>query len=335
MIIRRATIQDVSKIMKFIDVNWKQNYILGQDEDFFRWQFVEDDNVNFIIAEDEEEGELYGIQGYIPYSNSSTPDIAGSILKVLRTEDVLLGVKIVDNVNRFTNHRWCVSPGLSKRAMKMEKLKGYDIQKMEHFYWLNPLEEYKIAKIRRQPLRLDKNPSSKSVKLEIINDYARFDALLPDEYLMLSVPEKDKNYLKHRYFEHPVYDYFALGIREENRYPAFLICREVAFNGAKILKIVNFIGEEQYLAYIREPTEQFIKESGYEYIDFYLYGIDENFLREGGFEKIMENDDNVIPNYFEPFVQENIDIYFSKPKTENVRLYIGDGDQDRPTFTRS
>jgi hypothetical protein len=41
---------------------------------------------------------------------------------------------------------------------------------------------------------------------------------------------------------------------------------------------------------------------------------------------------NIIPNYFEPFVAENIDIYFFSNTNEKVYIFKGDGDQDRPNF---
>ena len=44
----------------------------------------------------------------------------------------------------------------------------------------------------------------------------------------------------------------------------------------------------------------------------------------------------VVPNYFEPFVNKNIDISVGYRKYNNikgnVRIFKGDGDQDRPTI---
>ena len=38
----------------------------------------------------------------------------------------------------------------------------------------------------------------------------------------------------------------------------------------------------------------------------------------------------IIPNYYEPFEQKNIDINFSTNIHEGFRMFKGDGDQDRP-----
>ena len=70
---------------------------------------------------------------------------------------------------------------------------------------------------------------------------------------------------------------------------------------------------------------------GYEYIDFYLYGIEDDILRDAGF--VLQDDDvNIIPNYFEPFVQKNISLDFYADSLEEIILFKGDGDQDRPNF---
>ncbi|EIA5267883.1 hypothetical protein LJ217_001634 [Campylobacter jejuni] len=46
--------------------------------------------------------------------------------------------------------------------------------------------------------------------------------------------------------------------------------------------------------------------------------------------KLLNKDENLIPVYFEPFVKENIDIYFAfKSKNKNYAIFKGDSDQDR------
>ena len=38
---------------------------------------------------------------------------------------------------------------------------------------------------------------------------------------------------------------------------------------------------------------------------------------------------NIIPNYFSPFIRENIDIYI-RYNDDSTRFFKADGDQDRP-----
>jgi hypothetical protein len=77
-----------------------------------------------------------------------------------------------------------------------------------------------------------------------------------------------------------------------------------------------------------------MKDKGHEYIDLLSMGLDEKIIFKAGFSKLnFEQNELVIPNYFDPFIQSNIKIrYFSDTKDlKNLRIYKGDGDQDRPS----
>ena len=71
-----------------------------------------------------------------------------------------------------------------------------------------------------------------------------------------------------------------------------------------------------------------------EYIDFYNAGIDDDDLRKSGFKRRIPNDNTVIPNYFEPFAKENVEISFviRLPAGKKYRVVKGDSDQDRPNI---
>ena len=51
--------------------------------------------------------------------------------------------------------------------------------------------------------------------------------------------------------------------------------------------------------------------------------------QKAGFVECAD-DTNIIPNYFNPFEQRNIDLYLVDPIIEGFRAFRGDGDQDRP-----
>ena len=64
--IRFAQENDIEDIMEFIDEHWKKNHILARDKSFFLYQHHMLDEVAFVISRNEEQ-ELDGILGYIPY----------------------------------------------------------------------------------------------------------------------------------------------------------------------------------------------------------------------------------------------------------------------------
>ena len=70
-----------------------------------------------------------------------------------------------------------------------------------------------------------------------------------------------------------------------------------------------------------------------EYVDILNYGISVKIFEKLGFSKLdFSTDKIIIPNFFNPFVQENIKIEFSyKSDYDDFVIFRGDGDQDRPS----
>jgi hypothetical protein len=44
-------------------------------------------------------------------------------------------------------------------------------------------------------------------------------------------------------------------------------------------------------------------------------------MRGAGLVKITDEDENIIPNYFEPFLRENVDILYFASKEDGFRLF--------------
>ena len=72
-----------------------------------------------------------------------------------------------------------------------------------------------------------------------------------------------------------------------------------------------------------------------EYLSFYEYGLSDEVLYEAGLRK-YSGEELILPCYYEPFEQVNVDIDFHYFNSENVSkaLYFfkGDADQDRPNI---
>ena len=105
--------------------------------------------------------------------------------------------------------------------------------------------------------------------------------------------------------------------------------REESFSKSKSLRIVDYIGEQGLFSSLGEFLENLVRSENYEYIDLYTCGFEEKYIFSAGFSERTEDDANIIPNYFSPFVAENIDIYVRSPY-ENTLFMKADGDQDRP-----
>lgn len=341
--IRLANQNDIDSIMEFIDKHWKKNHILSKDKELFKYEYLDDNCVNFVLAIDKAKASIEGILGFIRSSKTSDPnkkDIWGSMWKVKDEKNnlPLLGVELAKRIYNLTNCRTYISSGTNpKTAVPIRKLIfGDSIGKMNHYYYLNPfIDEYKIAVVKENKFNNDEIKSNNKLNTKIrqfksINEVNKYFSIEDID----SIPYKDSWYFNKRYFNHPYYDYLVYGLEYKNQnIEALLVAREVAANGRKILRIVDFIGNQESFSGLENEIYKLFVEREYEYIDFYTHGFDEEMILKSGFRLRDEEDLNIIPNYFEPFLQENIDLWVHY-EFKNTLFFKADGDQDRPNEMR-
>ncbi|MBQ8982350.1 MAG: hypothetical protein IJ079_02080 [Lachnospiraceae bacterium] len=330
--IRRAEFEDIPRIMEFIDTYWKKGHILATNRSFFEWQFADEGMVNLVLAEDKTAQHIYGINGYIRYNQSATPDITGCMWKALKTiEYPMLGLNFGEILYQTTHARYNIGIGLNSRSRQYEKLNGAYVAKMNHAYRLGNSKDFHIADIKD----FKNNPYKKTEsKLESITSIEQFKKRIPVSLLSSIIPYKDYYYIEHRYFKHPIYNYNLYSLIISGKpIPAVFVVREITALGRKCAKIVDYFGEEKWIGHSGKAIDELISLNNYEFISFYCLGIDNSYLKESGFSFIEENDINIIPCYFEPFEKKNIDIYavMIPEIKEKTRLFLGDGDQDRPS----
>lgn len=325
--IRKARIEDIPNIMMFIGEHWKKDHILATNRDFFEWMYVDKQGCNVILAVDETNC-IYGMIGVVRYNSSDNPDVVGMMWKVVPTVNPRLGIDLVEKKWEIYNTRCDVGPGLNKRALKINQMLGCFGAALGHLYVLGNCSQYNIAKVFDKQKRL----AQKSDK-QIVELYTRQElkAIYDDTFQRRRIPYKDFEYIVHRFLHHPVFSYRFLGIKNENgSMKAFIIIREVEYNGAKACKIVDYYGPYEEIIDTASEMYRFIDENQYEYIDIYCYGFPEEYLFTAGFSW-CKDDEAIIPNYFAPFEQKNIDIFFSASQLGEFDVFRGDGDQDRPS----
>lgn len=327
--IRLAKYEEIEEIMEFIDIYWKKDHILARNRDFFEYEMVVEGKVNFVIAKDRESGRIHGIRGFIPASrNQEKRDVWGSMWKVIPGSMGLLGLEIVRRADALTNTRisLCVGGNPNTTIPLFQKVRGYeDVGKMQHFYCLGHCDNYRIAIIDHYEPFMENCHYQVAIKeIEDIEKVEKCFEFLNTENVL---PFKDIWYINHRYFEHPIYKYQVYGLEDHEKIQALLICREQEYNGAIVLRIVDYIGKIELFAgisgFLKERLEK------YEYIDLYCYGVDSSYIKQAGMIELQENDTNIIPNYFYPYEAENVDIWVGTPKGKAV-FFKADGDQDRP-----
>lgn len=328
--IRQAKTEDIPKIMEFINTYWRKDDLLAKNRSFFEWSFVRDGNVTIIIGIDDSSDRICGMLAYMPYTLDEGSDCYMSIWKVIRNANIFLGQDLRKFFDENFSYRYTGGAGLRDRAIRLKKIQGKKVIRMDHFYRLCDCEEYKIADVKNAFIPVAPVSKAQLVKISNIED---FKAVISESVLENSVFRKNYWYIKHRYFDHSQYDYELWGIIDSDKKPgsnAVVITREEKYQDSRSWKLIDFYGDDGKIRDIAAQLDGVMKERGYEFIDVYSYGIPESLFLEGGFLLCDDNSDNIIPNYFHPFERRNVDIYMGEPAFEGLKLFRGDGDQDRP-----
>lgn len=326
--IRRAEMDDIPNIMRFIDEHWKKGHILARDREFFEWQFVDDEEVNVYIGVDVENGVIYGMEGTIRYNRTDNPDVSGSVWKTIRSENAFLGTEIEEYLVKDLNVRYGCSAGMSRRALKIYQALGYNTCSMDHYYRLGDWSEYHIAKVKHKMIPPH---GVGQYDLEPFDSLEEMKKIISETDLKNGVMSKDYYYIEKRYFRHPIYRYeFWKVVNECGISNSVIVTRDEWVENNRVCKIVDFYGCVEDLSHITGAIDKLIQERRYEYVDIYSFGVSVDIYERAGFVRCDSDHVNIIPNYFHPFEQRNVELMLVDPMAEGLRLFRGDGDQDRP-----
>lgn len=336
--IRLATKEDIPIIMAYINEHWRENHIMAKDIAFFKHEYLQGENVNFLLAFHKEHQTIEAIYGFIKSCRryESQGIVWGSIWKANSNLYNLpfLGVELAKRMNKMFPDGRFVGIGANEHTTVpiRQKLMKENVAKMNHYYYLNPEKDvYHIAVINDKKTVA---PHNENLKAELVL-FETYDQMISrfDVNKFIDISHKDDLYIKHRYFEHPYFKYEVCGVTINNEVKALLVFRKININNSSVLRIIDFIGNEHTFSYLQHPLRNKIIQENVEYLDMYNYGIAKALITEAGFIYRSENDTNIIPNYFEPFLQQNIDIWVHWA-AKDVWFFKGDSDQDRPNLIR-
>ena len=336
--IRLASRNDIDAIMNFIDEKWAKGHVLSIDRSLFEYEFCEGDSVNFVLAINRERQSIDGVLGFLRCSNTDDGDrkaVWGSIWKTVNTEDALpfLGIELAKRVYPISGARYFIGNGANPRtSIRLRKLFFHSItvRLNQHYIYNTSLPSLHLADIKKP---YEQNYlSEQHIKVKPIQCLDEFEGFI-DLRDYPAIPYKDSWYVEKRFFRHPYYHYSLWGISGASAERAVVVAREVSYEGAKALRIVDYYGTQTLFSYTGSFWKDLMEDCSYEYIDFYEYGFDQDSISKAGFLMRKEGDVNIIPNYFEPFVKKNVDIW-GHFEREGTRIFKADGDQDRPNILR-
>lgn len=313
--------ENKSKFFQFLSEHWHKEHIYIQDKKYFDYEISQGSNFLLWIEKEEVVSSL----GYLMYSNQK--DIFTIIWKNISKGNK--GIILLQYLLTLSFHS-ISSCGIAKNTIPIYQFLEIPTGRLKHFYRLNNnIKYFNIARITKKPIYLELDIDFKDYSIqncqsidELLSqvDYQSFK-----QYGIFKSPE----YFDKRYFKHPYYQYHVLCLKE-----SVLVYRVVECHQYRCLRIIDFLGKEQDFIYYATYLTNVMEEQGYEYIDIYEFGLEDSTLIQSGFTERLEQDTNIIPNYFEPFVQENKEIYFMSNYQGTLRMFKGDGDQDRPSIVR-
>jgi hypothetical protein len=324
--IRLCNRDDVKSIQSFINDVWKKGHVLSANKELLDFQHLQDDQYNFFIAEDNRK--IIGILGFIPVSLYDR-SLSGKDywLALWKTDDRYaspgLGIGLLRALYKTFTPDSVGILGINSEVRKLYEIMGFHTGKMTHYYIANPkYKKFYIAENMHTGCEFE----AKSTSFKKINDVDNITDL-PIVYY----PNKSKDYIVHRYYKHPFYKYLFWGAYNEKGLVAVFVLRLQKISQSQCLRIIDIIGDFKKIRSKRNDFLFIINSYNAEYIDCMNFGLPENIFFRWGFTKKEEN--TVIPNFFEPFLRENIDIQFAyKTNYPEYVFFKGDGDQDRPNI---
>lgn len=324
IMIRFAKEKDIEGIMKFIDTYWRKGHILGNSRSFFEYEHLLPEGVSFVISEDDNR-EINAILGYIPYGNSNR-DLMTVMWKANHTAHSSLGLELFKYLKDNGAARIMASPGSNPKLKGLYHYLGYQFGKMVQWYRLRPQNSYSIAKISDSDIPV----GSSNTTYVNLNSWKMLEEQFDfDNYTRKIKPYKEAWYIRKRYFDHPIYDYDVYGVCGAIEKPQLLmVFRVINVNGINIVRLIDCIGDFSLLDSVSGLLDDILEKYQAEYVDCYETGLSDVSMKKSGWKK-TEGSGNIIPNYFAPFTQKNIDIYYFSSDPDIV-LFKGDGDQDRP-----
>lgn len=332
---RLAEEADIDGIMRFIRENWDPGHILGNDKEFFEYHYGNADRgINVFLMLDKKQ-EIAGIIGFVRYSRDAEKKyITASVIKVKNGLPMpLCGVELMKRF--YETHSPFAELGCGANPKTIlplyEKVFKYHTGRMDQFYYRNPdIRDYRIITVLN-PDAEDAQKNHREIsqyelrRLEDIEDTG-FD--LERKYDCL--PFKEKGFIKKRYFCHPVFRYVAYEIKNGGECEGLIFTRKINHNGGSIILIVDFLGKIESFGHIRDALRDVLRGEHAECLSLLVGRFPHEILERSGFRMLAQGQkDVIIPTYFEPFVNGNIDNYYISSEKE-VIIFKATGDQDNP-----
>ena len=315
----------------------KKKHILVRNIQVFDWlYFLKKDKYSFFYTENKKK--CNGFLGFVQNSKFSNKLKKNDVLWLsMWLSDIkfsknknFTGLKIILFFLNYFKKKTIATIGCNNKTKELYHNLGFKVGALTHAYMLNPyISKFKIAKIKKNSQLKVKSVNLNYQILESIKSLknSKFDK----NYSMIF--NKNIEYFINKYEKNIFYSYKFLVLKEKNEAKFLIVYKKINLKTKVVIRFIDFFGNFKYLPKIKESIMHFFNNKNVEYIDFYYHGIPDKYLIKSGFKIKKNNSKIIIPNYFEPFLRQNININYAIKKVsfrDTQFLFKGDCDQERP-----
>ena len=292
------------------------------------------EGLNFVLAE--AGGSIVGILGFISFRSFDPSLVSDTIALALwkRTEQAErgTGLRMLTWLMDQKEPRSVIAVGLNQATLPIYKSLGFATGSMSHFaLFRQGLEVSTITGQRIGP----KHKRGTGLNLLTQEDKLSENTTRSVEgFLSSNQPAKSAEYYRHRFQDHPWFNYQFVTLGQHSYAEVLLVFRTIEVEGAVVIRVVDIAGDLKQLPFAANALAEVVSQVGAEYLDILAYGIDEVAMVSNGFQSRETDPDLVIPNYFDPFELRNVDVLFAYTSnhtdSDSFHLHPADSDQDRP-----
>lgn len=329
---------EVEGLVKFIYDYWRSDHIFTYSRKILDFQHRDEKNqrYNFVLAVSKNSGEIHSILGFVPTyqydSEIKNIEIWPCIWKSRDDINVKgLGVSLYHYMKENIQIETISLLGISEVTLSIYKHWNFKTGKTDQFFLPNYTKKgFQILGGNTMFDVQSLNEGSKFIEI-MQNEFSE----IVDKGLKVFINRyKSKNYYINRFFNHPIYHYKFFSVTREQQPQLILVARLCSANDSMCLRVVDCIGNVENLRNATKAMHEYMVNNNIEYIDFVEVGIESKTFSDAGFINRKECE-VIVPNYFEPFLQENIDLdyaYKTVSDHEEILFFKADADQDRPNF---
>lgn len=339
--IRFCKEEEVSELMDFLKKYWKNDHIFVLSKELLDFQHFDKKNhrYNFVIAKYKKTQEIHSILGFVPTSHFDQAIKKTMVWPCIwkSREDISrkgLGVSLYYYLKITLEIDTISILGISEVALSIYKHWNFKTGKMEQYFLPNLHKKSRIT-LGMDSLQEIEKKSKDIFELQLYNQ-DMFEKIAEEETVFAGIkPYKSKQYYINRFFLHPIYSYLFYAIKDAYEIQTIIVMRSCYAKESKCLRIVDVIGRIDSIAGVCNQLLELMEKNDYEYIDFMEAGIEKESLLLTGFKRRKDYPNLILPNYFEPFLQENIDLDYAYKTidTETGLIFFkADADQDRPNL---